>query len=219
MKSISPAVPLTAFAVAAVLHLWACISGKQRIRHISKIFLLPLLALSYLFLIPSPAPSVLLAFGFGWLGDIFLIYPGKDLTRTLGIGSFVLGHACYIWSLLSRLSSMASLQLVWLAPLVFLLFAAFLYSRIFRVLPGNMRLLSVFYFLILVLVGSLSGLSLLNGIPASFWLVCGSALFLCSDTILCRQFYTIGDPAPRTDFCVMLTYILAQFLLMLGFAR
>lgn len=218
MNRISSAVPLTAFALVSVFHLWACLSGKQRARHISKGFLLPLLAVSYLALTDAPAPLALLAFGFGWLGDLFLISPGKDLPRTLGIASFVAGHFCYFALLVCRLSAAALTDLVWLPPAVFLILAAVLYSRIFPVLPKNMRVLSFFYFLILAVLGSLSGLSLLSAIPRSGFLVAGAVFFLCSDTILCRQFYTVGDPAPKTDFAVMLTYLLAQFFLMLGFA-
>lgn len=218
MNAISPAIPLAAYALISCLHLWCCISDKQRARHITKVLLLPLLALSYLRLSSAPQPSVLLAFLFGWLGDIFLIYPNQELPRSLGIGAFVLGHVFYIFTLLRRLSGTGIPQLVWIAPLLFLLYAAFLFSRVYRVLPGVMKILSACYFLILALIGSLGGICLFNRIPAAIWLVCGAVFFLCSDAILCRQFYTVRDPAPKTDFAVMLTYILAQLFLMLGFA-
>ena len=204
------------FALVSLLHLYACARGLLPLRRASKVLLMPLLALAYGFCAAKPAFPVLLALLFGWLGDIFLIRPTVKVFQLSGIGSFIVGHVFYMAAMLRRLPG-AALRLPWLSPLIALALAAFCFSRVLPVMDKKMRGAGCSYYLVLSALAAFAGVSLSAGISGALFSVLGALLFLCSDTLLCYQFFTVGSPAPKYDTAVMTTYLLAQTALVLGF--
>lgn len=205
------------YAVLALLHLVCCAANRQFLRHLSKTLLVPLLLLGYACTAATADPWVLAALLLGWAGDIFLIWPGHTRLSTAGISAFGLGHVCYIFAMLSPLHGGVP-SLLWLCILAPLALAAALYTLSLRVMDRALRVPGALYYLLLAALCAAAALSLAAGAAGGGWLLAGAALFLLSDTLLVRQFSTVGDPAPRYDFAVMLTYILAQGFLALGFA-
>ena len=205
------------FTLAAAVNVISCAANRQLPRRISKVLLMPLLAAVYLLWTPVTEPWVIPALAFGWLGDLFLIKPGNETLRALGIAAFLLGHISYAVSMFRHFTFAPPLWACIAVPLVFLLAAVNIYRWTSPITPANMKLPGALYFLILASMGTIAALVCFSGCAGGGWLLAGEVLFLPSDTILCRQFFTVGDPAPKYDFAVMLTYILAQTCLILGF--
>lgn len=205
------------FCIAGAVNVISCAANRQLPRQISKALLMPLLGVVYWLSARALEPWAVAALALGWAGDLFLIRPGRELPRTVGIGAFLAGHLCYLLAMFRHFSIAPNLWACIVVPGVFLLAAALLYLRLFPLLPKNMRVTGAGYFLVLAAVGAVGGLAALSGCAGGPFLLLGGVLFLVSDTILCVQFFTVGDPAPKFDFAVMLTYILAQAMLILGF--
>lgn len=205
------------YCLAAAVNVISCAAGRQTPRRAAKVLLMPLLAGVYLLSVPRPEPWVLPALAFGWLGDLFLIRSDRETLRTLGIAAFLAGHACYLIAMLRHFAIAPPLWACIAAPLAFLAAAAVIYRKLCPIIPANMKLTGGCYFLALAVMGTAAALVCASGRAGGVWLLAGEVLFLTSDTILCRQFFTVGDPAPKYDFAVMLTYILAQTCLILGF--
>ena len=217
MKTPSPLLFFLPYAVVFLFHVSCCAAGKQPARRATKTLLMPLLMLGYTFAAAKPAAAVYLALLFGWLGDLLLLRPRVKFRQLGGIAAFLIGHCFYISVLLRRISACGHLRLIWLPPLVFLLLAAGICVFQYPVVEKRMVLPGLVYYLFLAALGAFSGIALLGGTPRGWAYLCGSLLFLCSDSVLCRQFFTVGSPAPKYDFTVMLTYTLAQFFLVFGF--
>lgn len=208
---------LALFCLAGAVNVICCAAGRQLPRQVAKALLMPLLTVIYLLSVPRPEPWVIPALALCWLGDLFLIRPGHGALRTLGIGSFLAGHVCYLAAMLRHFSIAPPVWACIAAPLAFFLAAAVIYCRLFPMIPVGLKTPAAGYYLALAVVGTASALVWLSGCPGGLALFLGEALFLCSDTVLCVQFFTVGDPAPKYDFPVMLTYLLAQSCLILGF--
>ncbi len=205
------------FCAAALTNVIACARGCQLPRRIAKVLLMPLLLAIYLTCARQVQAWVIPALLLGWIGDLFLIAPHQGLPRTLGIASFLLGHICWFLAMVRQFPIAPALWGRIAAPLVFLAAAALIYRSLYPLLPREMKITGGVYIGVLAAMGATAGLVLLSGCPGGWALLLGELLFLVSDTILCRQFFTVGDPCPRYDTAVMSTYILAQTLLAVGF--
>ena len=205
------------FCAAALTNVISCALGRRLPRCIAKAFLMPLLLGIYLVSARRMQPWVIPALLLGWAGDLFLIAPKQGLTRTLGIASFLLGHVCWFIAMVRQFPIAPALWGWIVMPLAFLGAAGLVYRGLWPLLPREMKATGAVYIGALAVMGATAGLVLLSGCPGGWALLIGEILFLISDTILCRQFFTVGDPCPRYDTAVMSTYILAQTLLAVGF--
>lgn len=93
------------------------------------------------------------------------------------------------------------------------------YSRSRKSIPRVLRPLSLAYMLMLCVLS----VSLILPLLTAFWwgkLVAffGATFFLASDGVLCDMLFVKKAEPTKQNFIVMLTYILAQTLLAVGFA-
>ena len=103
--------------------------------------------------------------------------------------------------------------------LVYAAGAAFVYANSRRNIPRALRPLSLAYMLMLCVLS----VSLILPLLTAFWwgkLVAffGATFFLASDGVLCDMLFVKKAEPTKQNFVVMLTYILAQVLLAVGFA-
>jgi len=208
---------LCLFILAAACNVWACAVNRQKLRAAAKALLMPLLAAIYLLQAKEPNALVLTALGFGWLGDLFLIDPNRIVLRMSGVAAFLIGHGFYLAAMITHFAPEPQLWMWFPGIGVPVAAAAVLYFLVSPVMPREMKLPGAGYFLALAAVNAVSALVLLSGCAGGTALMAGFALFLASDTVLCRQFFTVGHPAPKHDVAVMTTYILAQSCIILAF--
>lgn len=189
-----------AFLIAAAVDLAGLIAGAETLHLLAKPLLMPLLA-GYAALRGGPRPLVA-ALLFGWGGDVFLL-ADDDLAFLLGMGSFAVGHICYL-TLFGRGRARAPLATGAGYALALVVFLVLIWPD----LPVDLRTPLTGYSLLLTAVAWRAGV-------LGRYAAAGGALFLISDALIATG---IADwpQAPAPDFWVMLTYIAAQALLTLG---
>lgn len=161
---------------------------------------------------------VLLAFFFSWLGDIFLMFSGKnELFFFAGVGGFFCAQLTYIYTFTtySEKGGKGYLQKNPLLVLVFLAYLGGILILLFPGLEGMMKPIIIVYALSLIGM-SMMALNRMGRVGRRSYLLVfvGSILFLLSDSMIAlNKFYAEFWLA---GFWIMITYIAAQYLIMRG---
>lgn len=208
---------LAVFVISSVVHLYGSYINDRKIRACSKGFILPGLLGWYCCCVPSVRGIVVAALVTSWLGDVLLIPKGTKWFAVGGV-SFLASHVCFVLAYLPNVDFAAFS--VWAAIAI----AAVYFTAVclvFRGLrPHLPKLLFYPMFLYLLINGTMNCCAFyqLLSAPGTATIVTfiGAMLFFASDSIL---FYVRfkKDTKLRSHFPVMLTYILAEFLIVLGF--
>lgn len=203
------------FLGVSVLHLVACYKRYPKIRSVTKVFLMPLLCALYLVAAPNVRLLIVAALLFGWIGDIFLLFKSGKLFMLLGVVAFALGHVFYIGAMLSAYPSPHILMLISIA--ICAVWMTFVYKKLLPYAPKSLKKPGFLYALLLSGT-TLSALYVLLVTQSPAYLIAfiGGLFFMLSDTLLIGQQYR--KELKHGNFYVMLTYILAQGLLILGLA-
>ncbi|MDR0602526.1 MAG: lysoplasmalogenase [Treponema sp.] len=194
------------FAACVLVHLGAILSKKKKLEAASKILLLPPLLAAYIAGANTLLVTVIVAVLSGWAGDIFLINIKKPVFFRLGLASFLVGHICYIPSML-RFTGNISPPLLAVSAALFLAGGVVLYRLIKP--DAAMRIPVILYEIAIVLM-SLAALQLLvsqRNVPGALAFA-GSLFFLASDGFLAR--FLFNTKPEWGDIVVMTSYIAAQ---------
>ncbi len=189
---------LAAFAAATAVDLGSLLADWHLGHVLAKPLLMPLLVV---YVITRGAPRLLVAaLLFGWGGDLALLFDAEP-AFLIGMGSFAVGHVCYLVLFGKRTANplLGGAYTLALLGTVALLWAD---------LPPDLRIPVAGYSLLLTAMAfRSSALGLRAGI--------GGALFLLSDTLIASG---VADwpQLPRPDFWIMATYVAAQYLLATG---
>ncbi|MFD6974470.1 lysoplasmalogenase [Streptomyces sp. NPDC059949] len=189
---------LVAFAAATAVDLGSLLADWHLGHVLAKPLLMPLLVVH---VITLGAPRLLVAaLLFGWGGDLALLFDA-EAAFLIGMGSFAVGHVCYLVLFGKRAANplLGGAYTLALLGTVALLWAD---------LPPDLRIPVAGYSLLLTAMAfRSSALGLRAGI--------GGALFLLSDTLIASG-VTDWPQLPRPDFWIMATYVAAQYLLATG---
>ncbi|MDR1374087.1 MAG: lysoplasmalogenase [Treponema sp.] len=205
---------LILFVLVSLLHLSAILLEKELWRKITKILLMPLLFCFYAAAAKRFLGIVLLGAAFGWLGDILLIKINDKRFFTLGLLGFLLGHLCYIPSMLFFTGALHIPALIISAVLAAPLW--FLMNRVLKPSP-DMRIPVIIYSMVIVLMilGALQLMLYRQDLPG-FLPLAGGIFFAVSDTIL--GYYTFRTLPRYGNFPIMLGYITGQGCILIGLA-
>ncbi|MBW5482719.1 lysoplasmalogenase [Streptomyces bambusae] len=186
------------FGAAAALDLGSLLADWQLGHQLFKPLLMPLLVAHVLAL---GAPRLLVAaLLFGWGGDVALLFDAEP-AFLVGMGSFALGHVCYLAAFGRR---PADLRLTAGYAVALVGTVALLWGD----LPAGLRIPVAGYSLLLTAMALRSStLGRTAGV--------GGALFLLSDTLIATG-VAEWPQLPRPDFWIMFTYLAAQYLLARG---
>lgn len=210
------------YATIALLHTAFILMGLDDFRAISKVLLMPALGWYAYIRFTSTIPAmkgkrfafVLFILVFSWLGDIFLLNEEAFLP---GLGSFFIaqmGYTVVFLRLRNKTSNDASFftrRLFW--ALAFLFFGGAFYRLLFPVLVDTAFLAPVGMYTVAITSmglstalrsGRTSKVSYLSGLL-------GAILFIASDAMIAISVFL--EPFAYHQLWVMLTYIMAQFLL------
>ncbi|WP_052868269.1 lysoplasmalogenase [Streptomyces niger] len=201
---------LTAFGALTVVHLGALLAGAGTVDVLTKPVLMPVLAA---YVLARGGPVLLVAaLLFGCGGDT-LLQVGGDTAFLVGMASFAAGHVCYlvlfvrrgtapVWARRGPLAAVtAGYAVAWLGTVALL----------WPDLPAGLR-------------GPVAGYSLLltamayGALRAGPRALFGGLLFLGSDTLIATGIAHWPQP-PAPQFCIMLGYLAAQWLLAEGVLR
>ena len=210
---------ISLFAIASVINIISGFFEKEKIRRVSKPFCLLFLGIAACIILPKYFLIYVGCF-LGSLGDFLLLYKNNKICLCGGLMSFLLGHICYIghtivylstnnllpwWSYLVMAGAFVLLLILVIAPI----YGLTKHSKLFTI-PGS------FYCATLLFSIGIAGLGVYFIGPHLYLLVLfGTMLFFASDLILVTTLF--AHDFPRRDFYIMLTYLLAQAGIVLGF--
>jgi uncharacterized membrane protein YhhN len=206
------------FLALAAIHLYTIVIGASDYAPYSKVLLIPALALSYYTQTQERGISgtVLFALFCSWLGDTLLIFTSiSPLFFLLGLGSFFLAHSFYIYTFVKK-GKQPPIDSITISVLaIAILNLAFMLSQLLPVLPQGMKIPVIAYGMILTT--ALASTLYLRKKLGMEWgiLIGGVVLFILSDALIAFNRFlpeTLSD-IPNVSFCIMLTYILAQGLI------
>lgn len=153
---------------------------------------------------------MLIAFFFSLLGDTFLMIKGEKYFM-FGLGSFLITHLFYIF-----VFSRNKLKMNLLTRISFLIFSGIM----LLILKDNVNkslLIPIIIYMITITIMAISA-SERNSNPDSYRLVLmGAILFVLSDTLIAIDRFVV--PIPFQTFLIMGTYVLAQYLIAVGFLK
>ncbi|MDR2185130.1 MAG: lysoplasmalogenase [Treponema sp.] len=205
---------LAAFVLVSLMHLSAILLRKEMWRKISKIFLMPLLICFYTAAAKNVLPAALLGAVFGWFGDILLIKIDDKRFFVLGLLGFLLGHLCYIPSMLFFTGALHIKALIISAVLAVPLW--FLVNRIINPSPDMRVPVMIYSGIIELMVLSALQLMLYRRDLPGILPFAGGVFFAVSDGILGR--YTFRTLPRYGNFPIMLGYLAGQGCILLGLA-
>ncbi|MFJ3923486.1 lysoplasmalogenase [Streptomyces sp. NPDC090022] len=189
---------LLAFGVAAAVDLVSLLAGWDPGHLVAKPLLMPLLVG---YVLTRRAPRLLVAaLLFGWGGDVALLFDA-EAAFLVGMGSFALGHVCYL-VLFGRRPADPRLAAGYAVALLGTI------ALLWGDLPADLRVPVAGYSLLLTAMAFRS--SALGRAAGT-----GGALFLLSDTLIATG-VAEWPQLPRPDFWIMSTYLAAQCLLARG---
>lgn len=207
---------LTAFVLCSAVDIVAAGKGCVRAERIAKPLLMPLLLAFYLLSAKTPNLFLVLALVGGFLGDTFLL--GSGVFFACGLLSFLLGHLFYITAFLRPLDFSALPPLLWIsALLLYLLYSIPVCRHLMPFVEPKVRPAVVLYMICLLGMSFASLLRYQYASGVRFWLpFVGSLLFVASDTMLAFHVFR-KKSGENSGVAVMITYLLAQFLIVSGF--
>jgi uncharacterized membrane protein YhhN len=208
---------LVLYIVATVGVLGAELIQVQWLHMVCKPFLMISLLLYYLFSTDPVNRSrpLVLAIVFSFAGDVMLMCPTYFIE---GLVAFLIAHVLYIFSYRQlqhdeTINALQGLQRIRLAfPIV--LAGTGLVVILYPAL-GDLKIPVIIYALILTVMVLNALFRFGRTSTTSFWMVFGGAvLFMISDSLLAVNKFLL--PSPWGGFFIMLSYVLAQFLIVEG---
>ena len=207
------------YLLIAVVDLLATATGYEHWRYATKPLLMPAL-IGFFLANASQGPLnkwIVFALFFSWLGDVLLLFESRQsIFFLLGLSAFLAAHIFYIWFF----HHLREAEQIKNRP-TFLIIVALYYATLITILYpslGDMRIAVPVYgivisFMLLVAMHML----FLENKPAGRLMLAGVLLFVISDSLLAlNKFY---QPFFGAGVMIMLTYIMAQLLIVTGALR
>lgn len=188
---------------------------KKRI--LSKTVLMPILILYYIFSSQNIIFTIIIALFMSFLGDTFLLFENKKTFFKLGLFSFLLSHVFY---LLTFLTTSCFLKeripfyiFIFLIP--YFLYGLYFYKSLFPEIEEVKR--EILLYIIVIILMSFFTIPRFYILPLknSLLVFIGSILFIISDSLLSLQIFK--GKIKKNSILIMLTYGMAQFLIVSGF--
>lgn len=208
-------IALRIFLALATVHLVWQLTGQDQSAGVSQWFLMPVLAAFLLISTAGATPGrlvvlTLVALGFSWLGDTAPALVEGDSAFLVMVGFFLLAQIAYIVAFWPRrrhsvLHRRRVLLLPYVAAIALLVAACAPHA-------GTLLAPVLIYG---VLLGTMAVLA--TGLNTLTWV--GGALFLLSDGLIALGAFAPWWDLPLQGFWVMVTYIAAQLLIVLGVRR
>lgn len=211
-------IALWGYAVVSIIHLLGILIGYDFIVPYSKVLLMPTLCIYYFYNTQDSTwkYSVYIALFCAWLGDIFLIFSGvASYYFLLGLGSFLLAHLHYIYTFIKVGLSPKRNNFNITLSLLALLYLAFMLRVLLPTIPTDFIIPVSVYAIILICLLIAALFVYQKTAQVGKYLILGCVLFILSDSLIAFGKFLPDTIAflPNLSFCIMLTYIIAQWLI------
>ena len=202
---------LTLFLMVAVLHILGLLF-RPDLAFYSKPFLMITLGFYYATAATRINVWFIAALFFSFGGDVLLL--DKDNYFIFGLASFLLAHLMYIKLNAGFLSGMNRPNILWSSlPFVLILFG------LMSLFYNNLESMLIPVLVYGITISSFGAITFAvyreNKSTENLWLLVGALLFILSDSLIAfNKFYKANELYP---IVIMVTYILAQFLICKSF--
>ncbi|MBQ0009380.1 MAG: hypothetical protein KBS97_03830 [Firmicutes bacterium] len=203
------------FVVASIIQLVFAFTENQKFRRREKFACLLMLGLAAVFAFPNE-PLIYVGAFLGMIGDILVL---RKKTFIAGTVAFLLGHICYIMEALWHIVGFENIT-YW-QPIVIVLTFALVFTAMFLVCKFKTKHSKVdvfgqsLYFAVQTAYIPTFIFSIIQAGNTMYLSLAGAIFFILSDCILVKTHF--GPKFKRYDFCIMLTYLLAEVLIISGF--
>jgi len=205
---------LNIYLLLAVVHVFLLNTDMVLYQQITKALLMPvLMAFAWMHVGFKNSRRLLLALLFCWTGDVLLLFTYKnELYFLLGLAAFLIGHLAYISTFLQCTAGKSKAAMWWYLPI--LTYVLLLLSLLWNNL-GDMLLPVAIY---AVVIGSMTAVALrrygATNTSSFMAVMVGAMLFVLSDTLIAWNKFQ--GAISNASLWIMLTYIMAQYLLVQG---
>ena len=206
------------YIVFSILYLIVLLSGYENLDLFLKPILIPLLGFGVYFRQKFPSKNILLtALLFSWIGDVILLFADiGEIYFILGLVSFLIAHITYCVLFNKQITGEIQINKP-LFGIGSLVIAFYLVGMIYVLMPslGDLKIPVIVYAAVIstMLLFAFNGYLIWqkNG---ALYIFLGAAVFVVSDSILAvNKFHTAIQ---KSSFFIMLTYLLAQYLIVIG---
>ncbi|SHL84267.1 lysoplasmalogenase [Flavobacterium saccharophilum] len=209
------------YVAFSILYLIILLAEYETLDLFLKPVLIPLLAFgNYFYRSFSTKKALLAALLFSWIGDVILLFADiAEIYFILGLVSFLTAHIIYCVLFNKQIKSRVHKNKITFA-IGSLLVAFYLIGMLSILLPslGDLKIPVIIYASVI----SIMLLFAFNGFlvwqkPGNKYIFVGAIVFVISDSILAiNKFYA---PVERSSFFIMLTYLVAQYLIVVGILK
>lgn len=209
------------YVAFSIVYLIILLFGYERFDLFLKPILIPIIGFGAYFYRKFPTQNILLAaLALSWLGDVILLFTDLgEIYFILGLVFFLTAHIvyCVLFNKQKRIRKKQNKPL-FIFGSVFI--ACYLIGMVSVLMPylGELEIpVSIYASVISIML-----LFAFNGFlvwekPGNKLVFLGAIFFIISDSILAvNKFYA---PIPKSSFFIMLTYLLAQYLIVVGTLR
>jgi uncharacterized membrane protein YhhN len=209
------------FIIALILNLVGILVPNEALQTISKPLIVVFLIVYFIIAtseVKSPIKIwALLALLFSWIGDVLLMFQGKDsIYFLLGLSAFLLAHICYVF-FFNRIRTFELIAARWWLLLIVVVYYGLLITFLSPYLADMKLPVRVYGVVISIMFMLAMHMLYLKNREAGLLMTTGALLFIISDSVLAiNKFYQSFEPA---GFIIMLTYGMAQLLIIEGGIR
>jgi uncharacterized membrane protein YhhN len=209
------------YIVFSIVYLIVLFRGNENLDLFLKPALIPLLGFGVYFHRKFPSRKILLTgLFFSWIGDIVLLFADiAEIYFILGLVCFLIAHLSYCVLFNKQITGEIHFNRL-LFGVGSLLIAGYLIGMVSFLMPklGDLKIPVIVYAAVI----STMVLFAFNGYliwkkPGALYIFLGSMVFVVSDSILAiNKFHTAIE---RSSFFIMLTYLVAQYLIVMGIIK
>jgi len=209
------------YIVFSILYLIVLFTGHANLDLYLKPALIPLLGFGVYFHPKFLSRRILLnALIFSWIGDVILIFADiAEIYFILGLVSFLIAHITYCVLFNKQIIGEIQINKV-LFGLGSLVIAFYLTAIILVLMPnlGNLKIPVIVYAAVIstMLLFAFNGYLIWKK-PGALYIFLGAITFVISDSIL--AFDKFHAPIEKSSFFIMLSYLVAQYLIVVGIIR
>ena len=204
------------FLVASILQLSFAFIENQKLRRKEKIVCMMMLGLAAVFAFPNQ-PLIYIGAFLAMIGDWCVL---RKKTFNIGVVAFFLGHLAYIFECMFMIIGENNIRwfhhVIFIVTYIVVALAVFAACKKYTKHSMLNNIAQSLYFAILAVYIPVFALAIKVVGSYIFLSLIGCLVFILSDSILVLNHF--GAKFKRHDFYIMLTYLIAEFLIILGFA-
>lgn len=205
----------------SILYLIVLFTGHENLDLYLKPALVPLLGFGVYFHRKFPSKNILLsALLFSWIGDVILLFADiAEIYFILGLLAFLIAHLSYCVLFNKQIIGEIQINKI-LFAVGSLVIAFYLTAMILVLIPrlGELKIPVIIYAAVIstMLLFAFNGYLIWKK-PGALYIFLGAVAFVASDSILAfDKFYA---PIQKSSFFIMLTYLVAQYLIVVGIIK